>query len=67
MPPDTPPVDPPRVADRALSSGEMPVDVVERHRIQLAKDLRVVPEAVKISIDLVYTDKDGLLRSAFIG
>jgi hypothetical protein len=55
------------VRDQSADRQVVPVDVVERYRIQLAKELAVVPEAVKISIDLVYTDKDGVLRSAFIG
>ena len=47
-------------------TGETPDQLIERHRQEIASALRVVPEAVTINVALVFADKDGKTRSAFI-
>jgi hypothetical protein len=38
---------------------------LERHRLGIASYFDIDPDAVNISVDLVYRDKDGVLRTAF--
>jgi hypothetical protein len=57
MPASEPPIE---------QTGETPDQLIERHRQEIASALRVVPEAVTINVALVFADKDGKTRSAFI-
>jgi hypothetical protein len=51
---------------RLEETGEPVQALLDRHREQIADALGVLPEAIKISVNLLYEDKNGRTRSTFI-